>query len=206
MDRQWDGVVLEPERASKPERSLGARLLDLVWPRAGWVRTSKYFAYKLGRASGTSRYVAAGFAAGVALSFTPFLGAHLALALLLALALRGSLVAAFVGTFVGNPWTYPFIWVASYQIGAVVLPGEQSAHPEYLRTLVNFVTAITTLDGQRFAERVWPTFFPMLVGGLVMALLGGVVLFWLAKFAIEKWQAGRRARIASGKQRSSSAE
>lgn len=199
MDRQWNGVATKPERAARPERSLAGRLRDLVWPRSGWVRSSKYFAYKLGRASGTSSYVAAGFAAGVAMAFTPFLGAHLALALLLALALRGSLVAAFVGTFVGNPWTYPFIWVASYEIGAVVLPGAQSAHPEYVRTLVNFVTAIITLDSHRFAERVWPTFFPMLVGGLVLAALGGLAAFWLAKFAIEKWQAGRRARITGGR-------
>ncbi len=199
MDRHWDGVSTKPERTAKPERSLGARLRDLVWPRSGWVRSSKYFAYKLGRASGTSSYVAAGFAAGVALSFTPFIGAHLALALLLTLALRGSLLAAFIGTFVGNPWTYPFIWVASYEIGAALLPGAQSTHPEYVRTLVNFVTSIITLDSHRFAERVWPTFFPMLVGGLLMAVLGGIASFWLAKFAIEKWQALRRARIAGGK-------
>lgn len=205
MDRHWDGTAAKPPRG-KVERTFGSRLRDFVWPRSGWVRSSKYLAYKLGRASGTSRYVAAGFAAGVAVAFTPFLGAHLAMALLLAMALRGSLVAAFVGTFLGNPWTYPFIWVASYEIGTAVLPGTHTAHPEYVRTLVNFVTAILTLDGHRFAERVWPTFFPMLVGGTVMAVVGGLLAFWLAKLAIENWQAGRRARIARAKPERTSAE
>ena len=205
MDRHWDGIAVKPARV-KAERSLGSRLRDFVWPRSGWVRTSKYLAYKLGRASGTPRYVAIGFASGVSVAFTPFLGAHLAMALLLAMVLRGSMVAAFVGTFLGNPWTYPFIWVASYEIGTAVLPGTHTAHPEYVRTLVNFVTSILTLDGHRFAERVWPTFFPMLVGGMVMAVVGGVSAFWLAKLAIEKWQAERRARIAGGKPRQPPAE
>lgn len=205
MVQRWDDIGLRPERR-RAVRPLGARLREYVWPRSGWIRSSKYLAYKLARASGTPAYVATGFGAGVAMAFTPFLGAHLALALLIALALRGSMVAAFVGTFVGNPWTYPFIWIASYEIGALVLPGTHPAHPEFVRTLANLVAAVLTFDLHRFAERVWPTFFPMMVGGMVLAVVGGPAAFWLSKWAIEKWQAHRRARIAHRKERPTPAE
>ena len=61
------------------------QILELVWPRTGWRRASAYLGHRLGRLPGTPYRVAAGFACGAAISFTPFLGFHLAGAALLAL-------------------------------------------------------------------------------------------------------------------------
>lgn len=65
--------------------------------------------------------VSAGFASGVALSFTPLFGLHVLLALALARAVRGHLVAAAIGTAIGNPLTFPVIISGAYGVGAAML-------------------------------------------------------------------------------------
>src|SRR3546814_20033514 len=56
-------------------------------------------------------------AAGTFMSFTPFLGFHIAGAVLIAWVFRGNLVAGAFGTLVGNPVTYPAIWWGTYDLG-----------------------------------------------------------------------------------------
>ena len=72
------------------------------WPRIGWRRSGAYVAHRLRRLPGTPYRIAAGFACGAAVSFTPFIGLHFLLAVLLALAVRGILVASAIGTVVVN--------------------------------------------------------------------------------------------------------
>ena len=47
----------------------------------GFVRMIKYFGHRVGRLPGTPYSISAGFAFGVAFSFTPFLGFHIAFAI-----------------------------------------------------------------------------------------------------------------------------
>jgi uncharacterized protein (DUF2062 family) len=63
------------------------------------------------------RGIALGFAARAFVSFTPFIGVHFILAGLLAFALRASILASAIGTVVGNPVSFPFIWLAAYNLG-----------------------------------------------------------------------------------------
>ena len=74
----------------------------------------------------TPHAIAAGFAAGIAVSLSPLIGLHFVLGAALALLTRGNLLASALGTLVANPWTFPAIWLATYQVGAVLLP-EHSA-------------------------------------------------------------------------------
>ena len=94
-----------------------------LWPHIGW-RRRHYLVKRLTRLPGTPHSIAAGFACGVAISFTPFIGLHTLLsAACCALLVRGNYLAAVVGTLVGNPWTFPFIWLVSYQLGHALLGG-----------------------------------------------------------------------------------
>jgi hypothetical protein len=72
--------------------SIIQRLKELVWPQQGWRRSTLYIAHRLGRLPGTPYRVAAGFACGAAVSFTPFVGFHFLLAALLSLILRGNIL------------------------------------------------------------------------------------------------------------------
>ncbi len=77
---------------------------------------------RLLRLSDSSYSIAAGFACGAAVSFTPFIGFHILLAIALAHLLRSNVLAAIIGTAVGNPWTFPFIFVLLYRVGTAVMP------------------------------------------------------------------------------------
>ena len=49
---------------------------NFLWPRIGWHRSTKYVMHRVSRLRGTPYALAAGFACGAAISFTPFVGLH----------------------------------------------------------------------------------------------------------------------------------
>src|SRR3546814_12530299 len=100
------------------------RARAFLWPRGGWRLSGPYVAHRLRRLPGPPYRIAAGFASGAAISFTPFIGLHFVLATLLALCIRGNIVASAIGTMVGNPWTFPLIWLWTYSLGHWLLGGE----------------------------------------------------------------------------------
>ncbi len=139
---------------------------------------------KIKQLKGTPNSVAAGIACGVAVSFTPFVGAHLILAVLTAWFLRGNLVAAVLGTTFGNPWTFPFIWTS------VLYTGQKFLQAEYRQVVdVNFETlfarafkALIKLDFDLFFSDIWPIIWPMIVGCVPYCL----VFWWLTYFMVKK--------------------
>ena len=123
---------------------------DFLWPRAGWRRTARYLAHRIGRLPGTPHGIAAGFGIGAAVSFTPFIGFHFVLALLGALVLRVSLPAALAGTLIGNPWSFPFIWAWIHTCGSWMLGlgDEGMPNPAVMTALWSFtVSGIDYLGG-----------------------------------------------------------
>jgi uncharacterized protein (DUF2062 family) len=78
------------------------RLRVSLWPRRSWSRSTRYVVHRIRRLSATPHAVALGFAAGVVVSCTPFLGFHLIMASLVAWIVGGSIVAAALGTFIGT--------------------------------------------------------------------------------------------------------
>ena len=55
---------------------LWRRLQGWLWPHIGWRRLGIYLVKRLTRLPGTPHSIAAGFACGTAISFTPFIGFH----------------------------------------------------------------------------------------------------------------------------------
>ena len=80
-------------------------------------RTRKLISVSLKRLKGSPYDLAIGLSSGIAISFTPFIGLHALIALSLAWILRGSMAAALIGTLFGNPWTFPFLWYISFELG-----------------------------------------------------------------------------------------
>ena len=70
------------------------RLSGYLWPQGGWKRYGRFILLKLHRLGGTPRSIAAGFACGAAISFTPFVGFHMILAAATAFLLRGNIIAS----------------------------------------------------------------------------------------------------------------
>jgi uncharacterized protein (DUF2062 family) len=155
-----------------------------MWPRAGWRRRGIYMAHRLRRLPGTPESIAAGFACGAAISFTPFIGLHFVLAALIAWLIGGNVIASAIGTAVGNPWSFPFIWAWIFSLGRWVLGvADVGALPEDLTMAFIF-------------ERPWKVLFPMIVGGIPTALVAWVGFYWPVKRAVAAYQqARRRARV-----------
>ena len=80
-------------------------------------RTRKLISLSLKRLKGSPHELAVGLSSGIAISFTPFLGLHALIALSIAWLFRGSMAAALIGTLFGNPWTFPFLWFVSFELG-----------------------------------------------------------------------------------------
>ena len=100
---------------------IGEKFRVWMWPRRSWARSGLYVSKRISRLTGSPHTIAAGVAAGVFASFTPFMGFHFLLAFALAYVLAGNMIAAALGTFVGNPLTFPFIWASTFSFGRTLL-------------------------------------------------------------------------------------
>ncbi|HXV73867.1 MAG TPA: DUF2062 domain-containing protein, partial [Sphingomonadales bacterium] len=139
----------------------------------------------------SSYSISCGLAFGAAISFTPFIGLHLALSMGLTWLFRGNVVAAAIGTLVGNPWTFPFIWVAIYETGLLLL-GE-GGHQNITEVLSNF----NLLDDPYGSIK--PVFLPLLLGSIPYVIISWAAVYFSAKEFIEIRQtrrANKRAKQA----------
>lgn len=169
-------------------------VIGLFWPRTGWRRAGTYFSHRVRRLPGSPYSIATGFACGVAVSFTPLIGLHFVLAVALAWFLGGSLIASALGTVVGNPWTFPLIWIASYRFGSWVLGLDPDT------TLPDELTMAFILDNKL------AMFMPMMIGGLLMAIVAWCGSFWLVRRAVTRYQLIRLSRIRRRAERMAKAQ
>ena len=165
------------------ERTVAQKLREVVWPSMGWRRSAIYLLHRLARLPGTPYSIAAGFACGGAISFTPFLGFHFLISMALAWTMRASMVAALIGTVVGNPWTFPFIWFATYQAGSWMLGIEPGAGP-----------AAAEIAAHPF-ETLSPIFLPLLAGSLPVGVAAWFIQYWPLRALVAKYQKVRRHRL-----------
>jgi uncharacterized protein (DUF2062 family) len=145
-----------------------------------------YVVKRITRLSGTPHSIAAGAACGVAISFTPFIGFHLLGACLLCMLVRGNYLAAAVGTLVGNPWTFPFIWVVTYQLGHALL-GSPAARLE----------PVQHWDLATFFVRMEAVFWPSVIGGFILAVVAGLATYFPLMRAVAAYQEARARRRQS---------
>ncbi len=176
-------------------QSLLARLRTAVWPRHSWSRSARYFGKRVLRLSGSPHAVAAGVAAGVFASFTPFVGLHFILSFVFAFVVGGNMLAAGIGTFVGNPLTFPFIWASTYSLGSHIL-GQSNALAlhEIHYALVH-----------RSIDVLVPIIVPMLVGAVPIGLPIAVVFYVVAFFAVRAFRDLRRERLDARRRESTNA-
>jgi uncharacterized protein (DUF2062 family) len=181
------------DRREKP--SFLAKVRGFVLPRAGWRRSAQYIGHRVARLPGTPASIAMGFACGAAASITPLVGFHFVLAAFLAWIFRGNLIASAIGTAVGNPWTFPFIWVATFEIGARLMGHDVSSDAVNFSLFFHALwTSITHLKLRVFTEQVLPVWLPMMVGSLPLGLLTWLVSYWPIKRAVAGYQHARVVR------------
>ena len=171
------------------------RLWQALWPPIGVPRTVRYCKLRLARLKGSPHALALGLACGVFAAFVPLIGTQMALAAVVAYLVRASLATALIGTLVGTPLTYPAMWVASYAAGATLIGIDGD---------INGVAVVAGADrlwdaawsGSQEAVyhstlALWPVFYPMLIGGVLLGLLAGALAYYMA-FGVATAQQARR--------------
>ncbi len=156
---------------------------DILWPRMGWRRYLRYLRYRVVRLPGTPHTIAIGFACGAALSFTPLIGVHFALAAFVAWVIGGSVFASIVGTGVGNPWTFPFIWFWIHRLGSWILGG---GAPDDVAIEFNVAGLF---------NNILDVFWPMLVGGVLMFIIVFPIAYYSSRYVVRTYQLRRRTHL-----------
>lgn len=151
-----------------------------VWPRRSWGRSTRYVVHRVRRLSATPHAVALGFAAGVFVSSTPFIGFHMVLSAALAWIIGGSIVAALLGTFVGNPLTYPLFWVSSYEVGSLML-GKGDGKVQ-----------LDLSQGIFQTDQIWTVLKPMTLGSVPIGIVLAALSYALVRPAVNAYQHRRR--------------
>jgi uncharacterized protein (DUF2062 family) len=177
------------------------QLVDFFWPSIGFRRSSKYVGYRLGRLKGSPYSLAAGFACGAAVSFTPLLGLHFVLAGLFAWIMRGSILASALGTAVGNPWTFPFIWTMLYKVGRWILgvDPDQRAFPD--ASLTTFFDGLWSGRWEEVSHIFHDVIYPMLLASVPICVIVWLLCFYPLWGIIGRFQDRRAKAILKGQQR-----
>jgi len=177
------------------------RLRQYLWPKTGWWRATKYMWHRTVRIKGSADSIALGLAIGAFISATPLLGLHLVLAAMIAWLLGANIISSAVGTWVGNPLSFPFIWVATFKLGHVIM-GTSGNLNALDQLSFNAILSHPT-------DIFMPVILPMLVGGIPIGLLLAVVTFYPSRTLISIYQNRRdamRARIQQFRNKDGSVE
>jgi uncharacterized protein (DUF2062 family)/uncharacterized protein YjlB len=139
------------------------------------------------RIRGNPREIAGGFALGLFVGMSPYLGLHMAIAVLLAACFKWNKIAAATGVWISNPLTAPFLYGATYVAGARFLGLKKGVMPPLPMNLEDLLP----LFGQA------PEFFWILtVGGVILGLPAAGAGYYLAHSAIVKYREELRRKLA----------
>ena len=160
----------------------------LFWPRRSFSRSFQYFGKRVLRLSATPHAIAAGVAAGVMASWTPFLGLHFIVAAALAFLFAGNIIASALGTAFGNPLTFPFMWTASYRMGNYILVDDFDGDVPG----IDLGGLFRELDIQQLWDPVLKT---MAIGCIPFALAFGLGFYVITYVSVATFQSRRRRRL-----------
>ncbi|SFV29623.1 hypothetical protein SAMN05216456_0798 [Devosia crocina] len=173
-----------------------AQLWHKFWPRMGLRRYFTYLRTRIMRISASPHAIAAGVAAGAAISMFPLFGLHFVLGIVLAFLTGGSLLAAVIGTAWGNPLTFPFFMAAAYGIGDWMRGGGGVSPSE-----ADQVSAVGQhIPHNVFSEELaalWPTFSTMMIGAIPLALIVYAIFYVVVRWLVTRFRAARAERLAA---------
>lgn len=175
-------------RRRKPA-DLGERIRTLLWPRRSFFRSMQYFVKRTLRLHATPHAIAAGIAAGVFASFTPFIGFHFIIAITISYFIGGNVVASAFGTAVGNPLTFPFIWGATLEMGRFLLSGSFSGEgaPVEIGRLLRHA---------EFSQLWDPLLKPMTFGSIPIGIAFALAFYFATRWATLAFRERRRSALA----------
>jgi len=167
----------------------------------GLRRLMYYYKHRSVRIPASEHSIAAGFAFGCAVSWTPTFGTHLLQCAAFSWLFRANWIASFLGSAFGNPWTTPALMLISYHVGKalfvatghadIITPDDGAASfGEFLKEIMHADMTWTT-----FKANFYEYFMPTLLGGYVMGLATFPLFYYPFYYMVKGARAARRARI-----------
>lgn len=154
----------------------------------------RYYRLRVLRLAASPHAIAAGVAAGLISSWTPFLGFHVVIALALAALVGGNLVAAALSTAFANPVTLPFICATTLEIGNLMLGRSASDMAR--------IDIVHMFEHLQFGALWKPVLEPMLVGALPPAVLTATLMYGVTFVSVRAFRQRRRQRLGQRAARS----
>lgn len=152
-----------------------------------------YRAYKrFLKIRGLPREIALGFALGLFVGMTPFMGLHTAIAVPLAALFKWNKISAAISVWITNALTAPIIYSLTYVVGARIL-GIKKA---FGITDANSFSALYKLI-LKTPEITWA----MTIGGIIIGLPLAIIGYYFAFSVIRKYQEDIKLKIAKSKEK-----
>lgn len=158
--------------------------------RQRWIEPFKKAYYRFLKIRGNPREIALGFALGLFVGMTPFMGLHTAIAVPLAALLKWNKFSAALAVWISNPLSAPVIYGITYFVGAKVLFVENGYQ----------LPAEFSLDALFYILRSAPEIIGILMaGGIVVGLPLAVMGYYFALKAITEYRESIRRKIEEKK-------
>lgn len=97
----------------------------------------------------------------------------------------------------GNPWTFPFIWAITYNLGNYILGGD--ATNDIMSDMNNMFGSFTIVDLVNdpmgaLGPFLNTVFLPMLLGGIIIGSCLWIVFYWPIFKLVSKYKINRLKR------------
>jgi len=149
---------------------------------------------------GSPEAVAWGFAIGMFVTFSPTVGFQIPLSLLLATLLNGNRLAATIPIWLTNVFTVPPVYSFTYKLGAFFLPPERALPVRQI--LDDMKDRIVHRGDYSFGEQFrafaglgGELFYPMLIGGALVGLVGAAISYPLVLRWVRRHRLRRSLRL-----------
>ena len=122
-------------------------------------------------------HIAAGFAVGVFISFTPFFGFHTPIAILAAFIFRLNKLTCLTGAWINTPLTVAPVLVISYKLGELLLgrpPGELQIKQE-----LSWQHALRLLDTHGLS---------ILLGTSILGIVAAIISYFLCYYLVVRFR------------------
>ena len=180
-------------------------LVQMVYPRGGFVRATRYVMHRMSRLPDDPHRVARGVFAGCWVGFLPLPGMQFLFAWIAARLVRGNLLAALLGTFNTNPVTTPFIAVASISFGHWLLGVQAPLNAREIGGAfahaggdlwANFLAIFndSTMQWNGLARFWTEIYLPYFIGSLLIGFVLSAIAYYITIPLVQAYQKARAAK------------
>lgn len=139
---------------------------------------------------GNPREIALGFALGLFVGMTPFMGAHTIIAVFFAAIFGCNKISAAIAVWISNPFTAPIVYPVTYFVGSLITRHGNGGGP-----IPDFSGSKILFMLQKSPGILWT----LILGGIIIGIPLSVIGYKLSFTAVKKYQDDIKVKLAQRK-------